>query len=79
MGSAAPFQSRLKLLLIAVALLIGLSILAGWAVEYLWFDALGYVDAEINMFGWHTHWMIAFFLLSILFAFLLRKPLGVQN
>ena len=39
---------------------------------------LGYVDAEINLFGWHTHWIIAFFILTMVFAFALAKPLGVK-
>jgi len=36
-----------------------------------------YEDATVNLLGWDTHWLIAFFILSMLFAFLLRKPLGV--
>jgi uncharacterized membrane protein (DUF106 family) len=36
-----------------------------------------YTDATVNLLGWNTHWMIAFFILSIAFAFLLRKPFGV--
>ena len=39
---------------------------------------LGYVDAAINLFGWHTHWIIAFFILTMVFAFALAKPLGVK-
>ena len=39
---------------------------------------LSYADAEINMFGWHTHWIIAFFILTMVFAFALAKPLGVK-
>jgi hypothetical protein len=39
---------------------------------------LDYADAEINMFGWHTHWIIAFFILTIVFAFALAKPMGVK-
>ena len=39
---------------------------------------LGYVDAEINLFGWQTHWIIAFFILTMVFAFALAKPLGVK-
>lgn len=37
-----------------------------------------YDDATVNLLGWDTHWLIAFFILSILFAFLLRKPFGVE-
>jgi len=39
---------------------------------------LDYAEAEINMFGWHTHWIIAFFILTMVFAFALAKPLGVK-
>ena len=39
---------------------------------------LGYVDAEINLFGWHAHCIIAFFILTMVFAFALAKPLGVK-
>ena len=39
---------------------------------------VGYTDAEINMFGWRTHWIIAFFILTMVFAFALAKPLGVK-
>ena len=37
-----------------------------------------YVDGEIDMFGWGTHWIIAFFILTMVFAFALQKPLGVK-
>jgi hypothetical protein len=39
---------------------------------------LDYAEAEINMFGWGTHWIIAFFILTMVFAFALAKPLGVK-
>ena len=39
---------------------------------------VGYADAEINMFGWNTHWIVAFFILTMVFAFALAKPLGVK-
>ena len=39
--------------------------------------SLAYRDAEVSLFGWETNWMIAFFLLTLLFAFALRGPLGV--
>ncbi len=39
---------------------------------------LGYVDADINLFGWHTHWIIAFFILTVVFSFALAKPMGVK-
>jgi uncharacterized membrane protein (DUF106 family) len=41
--------------------------------------------ATVNVLGWQVHemagvpaWMIVFFLLSVIFAFALRKPFGVQ-
>ncbi len=37
-----------------------------------------YADAEINLLGWYTHWIIAFFILTMVFAFALAKPLGVK-
>jgi hypothetical protein len=37
-----------------------------------------YGDGEIDMFGWGTHWIIAFFILTMVFAFALQKPLGVK-
>jgi uncharacterized membrane protein (DUF106 family) len=36
-----------------------------------------YEDATVNFLGWHTHWIIAFFIITIVLAFALRKPLGV--
>jgi uncharacterized membrane protein (DUF106 family) len=36
-----------------------------------------YPDAEVNLLGWRTHWMVAFFILSIVFAFMLRNRMGV--
>lgn len=39
---------------------------------------VSYADAEINLLGWRTHWIIAFFVLTTVFAFALAKPLGVK-
>lgn len=39
--------------------------------------AVGYADANVDVFGWGLHWMIVYFALSIVFAFALRKPFGV--
>jgi hypothetical protein len=39
--------------------------------------AIGYPDRQIDLLGWETHWLIAFFILSIVFAFALRKRFGV--
>jgi uncharacterized membrane protein (DUF106 family) len=36
-----------------------------------------YADASVDFFGFQIHWLIVFFVLSIAFAFALRKPLGV--
>src|SRR5208337_1534429 len=38
---------------------------------------LGYKDGAVSIFGWHVKWYIAFFGLSIIFAFGMRKPLRV--
>ena len=37
-----------------------------------------YPAREFDLFGLAMHWLVAFFLLSLLFAFLLRRPLGVE-
>lgn len=36
-----------------------------------------YPDAEVWFFGWTTHWLVVFFILSIVFAFALRNRFGV--
>ena len=36
-----------------------------------------YPDANVDVFGFELHWMIVYFVLSILFAFILRGPFGV--
>jgi len=38
---------------------------------------LGYPDRDITVLGFRLHWMIPFFLLSIVFAFALRGPFKV--
>jgi uncharacterized membrane protein (DUF106 family) len=38
---------------------------------------LDMADAEISVLGFGLHWIIWFFLISIVFAFALRKPFGV--
>lgn len=38
---------------------------------------VGYPEASVNLLGWHTHWTIAFLILAIAIALILRKPLGV--
>jgi uncharacterized membrane protein (DUF106 family) len=39
--------------------------------------ALSYPEESVSFFGWHLNWLVAFFLLSIAFAFALRRRLGV--
>ena len=39
--------------------------------------ALTYPEREINLFGYPVHWMIAFFALSLVFAFALKSRFGV--
>ena len=46
----------------------------GGAVESI---SLSYPDREVSFLGWKTHWLVHFFILTIIFAFLLRKPMGV--
>ena len=38
---------------------------------------VSYPERAVNLLGWETHWMIAFFLLSVVFAFALKKRFGV--
>jgi len=38
---------------------------------------IGYREAEVWLFGWHTHWSIVLLVLSVVFAFALRKRFGV--
>jgi hypothetical protein len=38
---------------------------------------VAYPEADVSLLGWRTHWLIAFVLLTIVFAFALRGPLGV--
>ncbi|MDH3255302.1 MAG: hypothetical protein OEM62_09950 [Acidobacteriota bacterium] len=47
---------------------------SGGAVESI---ALSYPDREVGLLGWKSHWLVHFFVLTIAFAFLLRKPMGV--
>jgi hypothetical protein len=36
-----------------------------------------YPDRAIAVLGWNLHWVVVFFVLTLLFAFLLRGPFGV--
>jgi hypothetical protein len=47
---------------------------AGTAVESI---AITYPSRSVSVFGWNLHWMVVFFVLSMVFAFLLRRPLKV--
>lgn len=38
---------------------------------------LGYPEADVSLFGWKTHWLIAFFILTMVFAFALKGFFGV--
>lgn len=38
---------------------------------------LGYPEAEVSLLGWETHWIIAFLILTIVFAFALKGLFGV--
>ena len=39
--------------------------------------AVPYAERDIVVLGWRLNWMVVFFVLSIVFAFALRKPFGV--
>jgi uncharacterized membrane protein (DUF106 family) len=39
--------------------------------------SIGYEEREISVFGWDVNWMVVYFALSLVFAFALKKPLGV--
>jgi hypothetical protein len=36
-----------------------------------------YPEREVSLFGWQTHWLVAFIIITIVLAFALRRPLGV--
>lgn len=37
-----------------------------------------YADGDVSLLGWEMHWIIAFFILTMIFAFALAKPLGIN-
>lgn len=39
---------------------------------------VGYGDSEVSLVGWETHWLVVFFILTMVFTFVLAKPLGVK-
>ena len=40
--------------------------------------AIGYPALEMRVLGWTTHWLVAFFVLSIAFGFVFKDALGVE-
>jgi uncharacterized membrane protein (DUF106 family) len=38
---------------------------------------VAYEEQDVAMFGWEFNWMVWYFALSLLFAFVLKKPFGV--
>ena len=36
-----------------------------------------YPEREVSFFGWQTHWLVPFIIITIVLAFALRRPLGV--
>jgi hypothetical protein len=39
--------------------------------------SLSYPEHDVDVLGWRVNWMIVFFVLTLVFAFALRGPLGV--
>lgn len=39
---------------------------------------IGYAALDLRAFGWPVHWLAAFFVLSIVFGYALKGPLGVE-
>lgn len=39
---------------------------------------VSYPEAEANLFGWKMHWVIVFFILSLVFGFAFKGVLGVE-
>jgi hypothetical protein len=39
---------------------------------------VSYRTADISLLGWRTNWMIAFFILTMIFAYALARPMGVK-
>ncbi len=38
---------------------------------------VSYPEADVSLLGWDTHWLVAFFIITIVAAFALRRPLRV--
>jgi uncharacterized membrane protein (DUF106 family) len=39
---------------------------------------IDYADGEVSLLGFEMHWIIAFFILTMIFAFALARPLGIN-
>ncbi len=37
-----------------------------------------YPSAKISLFGWNIHWLVLFFILTLIFGFVLMKPFKVR-
>jgi hypothetical protein len=48
---------------------------AGAAVESI---AVSYPAGEVSLLGWKTHWLVGFFILTLIIALALQRPLGVR-
>ena len=66
---ARPYRTAIAFFVLGV----GLGMYMGMNQDF----RLMHVHAHVNLLGWRTHWLIAFVLLTIVFAFALRGPLGV--
>ena len=74
-------SSRVKLILAAILLVIGLLKLVDWAAEYLWFEALGYDGVFWTIRGLKVAIFIAAFLLSLAYFwinFRMVRGIGVR-
>lgn len=48
---------------------------AGASLQQL---TITYPVRELRVFGWNVNWLLAFFVLTMVFGFVLKKPLGVE-
>ena len=39
---------------------------------------IGYPARDVSFFGWRTHWLVIYFILSIFFGYALARPFGVK-
>ncbi|MFQ5743411.1 MAG: hypothetical protein ACE5HV_07465, partial [Acidobacteriota bacterium] len=40
--------------------------------------SLDYPEREVSLLGWKTHWLVVFFILTMVVAFALRKPFDIS-